>query len=296
MRVMPLLFCAAAGVACGCASGSDGNPGGTGGDGGGTGGADTGGAGGAGASGSGGLNVGGQGGDTTVLIAEVFGHSAETLYRLDPDTKAVSVVADFNGCTDVIDIALDKDSNIIGTTLDGIYGIDKDTAACTHIATGDYPNSLSFVPAGTVDANVEALVGYLDADYVRIDPQTGVQTTIQAGALTNGLISSGDIVSVKDGNTYLTVKAGACNTTDCLIEVDPTTGTQLKMWGDIGFDGVFGIAFWAGSVYGFTRDGELFEITFDNNFLSTASIPTTPGLEFWGAGSTTSAPPDPIAE
>jgi len=304
MRSMPLLFCVAAAVVgggalvlSGCASGSDGNPNGSGGDGGGAaGGSDTGGAGGAGASG-GGLNIGGgQGGDTTELIAEVFGHSADTLYRLDPDTKAVGVVAVFSGCDNVVDIALDKDSGIIGTTQDGIYRIDKDTAVCTLIATGSYPNSLSFVPVGTVDANVEALVGYLDADYVRIDPTSGAQSTINVGALTNGLISSGDIVSVKDGKTYLTVKAGSCNDTDCLIEVDPATGTQLKMWGDIGFNNVFGIAFWAGRVYGFTSEGDLFEIAFDGGILSTAPIPTPPGIQFWGAGSTTSAPPDPIAE
>src|SRR5579864_3971197 len=49
-------------------------------------------------------------------IHEVFGHSASTLYKLDPDTKAVSVVADFSGCDPVIDLALDENSNVFATS------------------------------------------------------------------------------------------------------------------------------------------------------------------------------------
>src|SRR5262245_42353793 len=47
-----------------------------------------------------------------VEIAEVFGHSADTLYRLDPDKKDVTTVGKFNGCKAVLDIALDGSSNI----------------------------------------------------------------------------------------------------------------------------------------------------------------------------------------
>jgi len=36
------------------------------------------------------------------------------------------------------------------------------------IADGDYPTSLSFVPAGTVDPDEEALVGFVDEQYIRI--------------------------------------------------------------------------------------------------------------------------------
>src|SRR5262245_35479269 len=50
------------------------------------------------------------------LPSEVYGNSADTLYKLDPDTKAVEVVGKFVGCTSVIDIALDKDSRLFGTT------------------------------------------------------------------------------------------------------------------------------------------------------------------------------------
>lgn len=133
------------------------------------------------------------------------------------------------GCGGVVDIALDKDSKLIGATFGGLYTIDKGNAHCTLIAGGSYPNSLSFVPAGTVNPEKEALVGYLGSTYVRIDPQTGTVSNI--GALSGGYVSSGDIVSVKGGKSLLTVNGQGCG--DCIVEVNPTTGNLVKNWGPV---------------------------------------------------------------
>jgi hypothetical protein len=224
---------------------------------------------------------------------EVFGHSRTTLYKLNPTTKDVGIVDTFKQCNNIEDIALDKSSNLYGTNNEGLYSIDKDTATCTLIASGDYPNSLSFVPAGTLDDNAEALVGFLDNQYVRINTSTGAISNVGA-PWDNDFVSSGDIVSVKNGPTYLTVKDAnpddeVC--ADCLVTINPATGEIIKEYGPLGYDKVFGTAFWAGSVYGFTNDGELFEILIENNQLDTQAISTPDGLSFWGAGSTTSAPP-----
>ncbi len=227
-------------------------------------------------------------------IDEVYGHSSDTLFLLDPVTKAVGEVGKFNGCDAVVDIALDESSNLYATSNTALYTVDKKTAVCTQISTGSYPNSLSFVPKGTVDPNVEALVGYEDDQYVRIDTKTGAKTNI--GALGGGLKSSGDIVSVKGGKTYLTVKSTSgktCSTNDCLVEVDPTSGAMVKNWGSIEHHNVFGLSFWGGKVYGFDDSGDLFEVTFGTAQLATNAIamPSKPaGLSFWGAGSSTSAP------
>jgi hypothetical protein len=236
--------------------------------------------------GTGGFGQGGGGGGAPE-IAEVFAHSPDTLYKLDPNTKQVTVVGPFQGCTQVIDIALDKDGVMYGTTFGGLFRIDKTSAACTHIADGSYPNSLSFVPKGTVDPNVEALVGYNGATYVRIDTTTGQETVI--GGISGGYASSGDIVSVIGGGTYLTVNGNGC--ADCIIEVDPKTGDMKKMIGPLGHSSVFGLAFWGGVAYGFDAFGELFQIDLTNG--TSTVIPTTPGLVFWGAGSTTAAPLEP---
>lgn len=224
-------------------------------------------------------------------VNEVFGHSSKTLFRLDPKTKAVTAVGDFSGCDSVIDIALDEASTIFAASYDSLYRVDKNTAKCTEISAGSYPNSLSFVPKGTALPNDEALVGYDGADYVRIDTTTGSKTKI--GTLGGGFVSSGDIVSVKGGKTYLTVKGGSCNNNDCLVEVNPATGALVKNWGSIEHKSVFGLSFWAGKIYGFSEGGDLFEVTFGTSQLATTliPIPSKPsGLSFWGAGSSTSAP------
>jgi hypothetical protein len=65
-------------------------------------------------------------------------------------------------------------------------------------------------------------------------------------------------------------------------------------WGETGHSNVFGLAFWAGAVYGFDAKGELFEIDFSGVTLQITpiAIPSAPAtLSFQGAGSTTSAPP-----
>ncbi|HVH46970.1 MAG TPA: hypothetical protein VM925_31720 [Labilithrix sp.] len=230
----------------------------------------------------------------TPEVHEVYGHSGTTLYKLEPATKAVTVVGDFKDCEPITDIALNEASALFAVSNNTLYTVDKSTATCTEVSKGDYPNSLSFVPKGTLDDNEEALVGYGGTkgdEYVRINVKDGTTTTL--GKLGNNFVSSGDIVSVKGGKTFLTVKAGTCTTTDCLVEVDPKNGKMLKNWGSIEHKKVFGLSFWGGNVYGFDEEGNLFEVVFGSSKIVTTSIPIPQkpaDLSFWGAGSSTSAP------
>jgi hypothetical protein len=229
----------------------------------------------------------------TAEVHEVYGHSAKTLYRLEPKTKAVTIIGDFKSCEDIIDIALDEKSTLYGVSYSSLYTIDKTTATCTKLRQGHYPNSLSFVPKGTVDPNEEALVGYDRDAYIRIDTRTGASTVIGKLNAGSGVESSGDIVSVKGGKTFLTVKGGSCTASDCLYEVDPSTGKKLHDWGSIEHKRVYGLSFWGGKLYGFDDAGELFEVTFGSNKVVTTTIPIPQhpqDLSFWGAGSSTSAP------
>ena len=233
---------------------------------------------------------------SSTQIPVVYGQSAGTLYSLNTMTDAVTAVGNFPGCdsSGVIDIALDKDSNMYATTFDGVYTVNTSTSACTLLHSGSYPNSLSFVPAGTVDPNVEALVGYQGSTYVRINTTSGALTTIGSlGGTTYS--SSGDVVSVIGGATYLTVTGGTnCSSNDCLVEVNPTTGALIMNYGSVQHSSVFGLAFWAGDVYGFDSGGDLFRVSFPDAgglAITTIPIPGAPaGLSFYGAGSTTAAP------
>ncbi len=264
----------------------------------------------AGAAGAGGFVAGGGAAGSTQAAecaniqktAEVYAHSPDTLYKLDPITKATTTVAKFGGCKDqVIDLAVDKAGQVIVTTFSSLERVDPLTAKCTLIKaglTGTFPNSLSFVPAGTVSPNEEALVGYQTSSggdvYVRVDPASGKITSL-SGGLPDGYQSSGDIVSVIGGGTYLTIKGsggayGNCG--DCLVEVDPKTGNVVKKLATLKFGSVFGLAFWAGVTYGFTSSGQLFSVDLKTVTTTELTIPQKPaGLKFWGAGSTTCAPP-----
>jgi hypothetical protein len=133
---------------------------------------------------------------------------------------------------------------------------------------------------------------------VKIDPATGAVTKI--GSLGGGFQSSGDVVSARGdgkggGKTFVSVKGPSC--ADCLVEIDPVTGALTKNWGSLGHDDVFGLAFWAGEVYGFTNGGQVFLVTFGADAITTTDIPITSapaGLGWRGAGSTTSAPIGPV--
>jgi hypothetical protein len=220
--------------------------------------------------------------------AEVYAHSPDTLYRLDPITKQMTKVGAFAGCSTVIDIALDKNGAMFGTGFGELYKINKATAACTLVANGSYPNSLSFVPAGTVDPVNEALVGYVGASYVRINTTSGAVSTI--GSLgNNGYASSGDVVSLIGGSSYLTVTGNGCG--DCLVEINPKTGALMTNIGALNHSSVFGLAYWAGTAYGFDGSGTLFQINVQTAATMNIPIPNAPpGLVFYGAGSTTAAP------
>ena len=224
---------------------------------------------------------------------EVFGHSDNTLYRVDTVTRAVTEVGTFNGCTNVNDIALDETSSIYASTATELFYVETNTGNCTRIATGTFPNSLSFVPAGTLEPDRETLVGFQGGDYVRIDPKTGVVTKV--GAIGGGLQSSGDVVSAKGGKTFVTVTGQGCTDSDCLIEIDPKTGALARNWGPIGKTQVFGLAFWAGDLYAFTNAGELVLVTIDTGVLVATPVPIMNAPKtFRGAGSTTSAPIGPV--
>lgn len=305
-------FCALS-IACGSAAGGSGsNPNDEGGAGsggesaGGAGGSTAGGAGGVGgggAGGSGGFVAGGGSAGTTgqsecaniQKTAEVYAHSPDTLYRLDPVTKATTQVAKFGGCKDqVIDLAIDKSGQIFVTTFTSLERVDPVTAKCTVIATGSngsFPNSLSFVPAGTINPTEETMVGYQTSAggdaYVRIDTKSGKITSLPGG-LPDGYASSGDIVSVIGGGTYLTVTGNGCD--DCIVRVDPATGAMVENLGPVGYSNVFGLAFWGGEVYGFNDEGELFIYDLKTNQAKAVPIPNAPsGVSFYGAGSTTCA-------
>lgn len=246
----------------------------------------------------------------------VYAHTTDTLYLYEPVGGTLKKLGTFTfdkaGTESaIIDIAVDRTGNMFGTTFSNFFSIDTTTAKCTWIATTDplvdFPNSLSFVPAGTVDPGKETLVGYASngdnvaVTYVKIDTTTGVMTTLgdMNASLTGPQYrSSGDIISlIQDSNrTYATVKLqvdGGSGGTDLLAEVDPTDGHLKRIIGDTQQTNLFGFGYWAGKGYGFSDTGRVVEIDMTSGksvvlltLMSDAGAP----LPWYGAGVTTQAP------
>jgi hypothetical protein len=244
---------------------------------------------------------------------EVYGHSDTTLFKLEPISKQVTIVGNFD-CVSISlpnlgegmwDIAIDKDGAMVGTMtlLQGssLVSIDKATAHCSVIAQGSYPNSLTFVPVGILDPAKEILVGYNVTQYMRIDPTTGAQMPIgdlNPGPTAEEWESSGDVVSIIGDKTYLTVKplgsGSGYNGPDTIVEVDPVDGHVVAIIGNTTYPKLWGLGYWGGTAYGFGATGQLCAIDLTNGSATGIPLMDVPAnLAFWGAGVTTSAPIEP---
>jgi len=269
--------------------------------------------------------------DGTKPPGRIYAHTRDHLYLYDPLAKKLTDKGPF-GCLKtrtnidgeeqkdrVLDLAIDRDGVIYATSDYGFLKItNPDDASCTYIkeaASGQYPNSLAFVPLGTLDATKESLVGYTfeavrnaATVYTRIDLQTGNIETIgnlnPAGA-TQKWRASGDLLStIRNGSrAYLTVRkiqddgqdvAG----TDFLAEVDPRTGAikDKGIIGDTKAENLYGFGQWAGTGYGFAGNGDVVAIDLATGVAAPVfNLRTEAGAsETWfGAGVTTDAPTKP---
>ena len=218
------------------------------------------------------------------FMGAIYAHSYQNLYRVDPDTLAVTLVGPFGwpmGEDLMTDIAVDADGNITGISFGAVYAIDRDTAQCTYLAalSGSF-NGLSFLPR---PSGGEILIGTAETGEVwEIDRATGSSTQIGDYGGTVG--SSGDIVSVTGFGTVATVKFGG--QIDYLARIDETTGAATLI-GQTGYADIWGVGFWRNQVYGFVATNQFVLIDVATGVATYVST----GPENWaGAGVTTSAP------
>jgi hypothetical protein len=251
------------------------------------------------------------GAEISPRVGEVYAHSELVLYRFDPIARDFVTIGEFgclkggDGVALMLDIAIDRGGNMVGTAamsehtvITGrLVSIDKATAACQVLRTGSYPNSLAFVPVGTVLPDREALVGYDTDRYVMINPDTGGVTGIgnlNAPGAASPWQSSGDIVSIVNGGTFVTViPKGALGPDaggDRIVEVDPATGAVVRVIGATGTPALYGLGYWGGIAYGFSSGSQLIQIDLMSGAGTTIPIAGAPAAGFYGAGTTTIAP------
>jgi len=222
--------------------------------------------------------------------AVVYAHDALTLYEVDPETLAVTKVADFGWPAEpdkMTDLAVDQAGRMLGVSRGYVYGVDPKTGACT--ALSQLPAETHFVGLSFIaqkSGGPEMLVGIdkTGGRVDRIDPQSG--QTVAIGTFGNGLLASGDIVSVKGLGTVATVIDGKSET-DFLARVDESNG-KATVIGDTGFKSIFGLGYWKGKLYAFTSAGEF--VLLDVKTGAGTLVQADTGVLWWGAGVTTSAP------
>jgi hypothetical protein len=234
-------------------------------------------------------NGGGDSGDGSMTY--VYAHTSSTLYKVDPDTLAITMVGDFgwpNGASDqMTDLAIDKNGVMVGVSFGSVYKVDPTTAQATLLSSGlgGTFNGLSFVPASMLGmTGDDVLIGTRNDDGVvsRIDPMTGAVSMV--GNMGSAFQSSGDLVAV-DGFGTVQTTLGAPS--DVLVRLAPNNFAATRIGTGTGFGAIWGLGFWKNKIFGFTQDGKF--ITIDPT-TGVATLIQGGGPEWWGAAVTTSAP------
>jgi hypothetical protein len=238
--------------------------------------------------GNGSGNGSGSNGETVYVYAQ----TASTLYRVDPDTLAITKVGDFGwpssvGTDQMTDIAIDKNGQMIGVSFSRVYRVDPANAQTTLLSSnlGGSFNGLSFVPATMLGmTGDDVLVGTENSDgkVFKIDPMTGAAT--QVGDMGGGYASSGDLVAVEGFGTVQTVTGAS---SDVLAKLASNTFTATAIGSGTGFGMIWGVAFWKNQTDGVTETGDFILI---DPVSGSANRVTSTGQAWWGAAVTTLAP------
>jgi len=193
----------------------------------------------------------------------VYAHTADELYKVDPETLALTLVAPFgwpSGADTMTDLAIDRNNNMIGVSFGAVYRVDPDTAACTHLSdldNGTY-NGLSFVPATAINqTGDDVLLATRNDDGLvfQINPNTGAAS--QVGDMGSAYHSSGDMVGIENFGVLQTVE-GAPN--DVLVRLQPGPLGATPIGSNTGFGQIYGIGFWKNQIFGFTLSGDFIKI------------------------------------
>ena len=182
---------------------------------------------------------------------DVYVSGYDALYRVDPETAALTHVGDFD--------------------------VDESFFALTFLGEG-------------VIRPVETLIGATNEGvYYEIDPTDA--STQRLGQYPDGWISSGDIVSVGGRAFATLKDPDNLDAPDVLAEITFTASgsSTVRELGSTFFRQLFGLGSWGDSLYGFSNSGELVRLDPDTGRGTIVSITT--GIDsYWGAGVTTTAP------
>lgn len=212
----------------------------------------------------------------------MFAHSAEMLFAIEPSTLSLTQVGSFGIADAINDLAVTPTGELYGLTKTALFRVSSDSGAATLVT--QVPGAESLV-AMTFERGGALLAADKAGTLSRIDIQSGQVTTI--GSYGSGLGESGDLVAIKDGTLYGVndVGDGKRDNND-LTRIDPSTG-KATIIGPIGFARVWGLGFWRGVIYGWTKGGEMLSI---DPATGKGTLINRYPHEFWGAAVNPIAP------
>ncbi len=219
----------------------------------------------------------------TAADGTIYAHTATTLYTVDPTTFDITSVGSFGTSDEMTDLAITPDNMIYTISKTALYRVNAATGAATMIFSGIASSNVAL----TFQKNGTLLAADQSGTVRVIDPTNNMVTDL--GTYGSGYDTAGDLVAVSDGTLFgvSTEAPGLGSSTNVLIKVD-TTNASATTVGEIGYTGVFGVAYTGGRVIAFTSTGQIIRI--DPTTGTGTLVATHTGIAFYGAGTSPLVP------
>jgi hypothetical protein len=210
----------------------------------------------------------------------IYVHTARTLYKLDPNTYDLALIGDFNVGVDITDIAEKDDGSLVAISFTSVYSVDPASGQATLLWDNFFQdmNALTYLSDGRL------LSADLAGNVFQLDMTSNSIFMWTLGNYGSSQTTAGDLVSVDDGTTWGLTKTGgvATDTNNVLMIVNNVNGTGTPK-GPTGFGQLWGAAYSAHRILGFSGAGEIVEI---DPFTGAGTLLRTyAGYSFFGATS-----------
>jgi len=224
----------------------------------------------------------------------VYAHSDTVLYSVDVQAKTLNTVGNFNApmADPITDLAVAPDNTIYVISETALYTASATDGHVTKLgslaACGSKGVALTTTPDGKLWTG-DFMGTLCEIDTTQVPPV--VRPPI---SMNNNMALTGDFVAVADGTVFGTAykksdgSGQGTQNNNLLVKIDIPTGTVTQI-GATGSPKLFGVAFAAGQVFGFTHDGTGNVVTIDvmtgvGTPFGTFKDSSNQGISFGGAG------------
>ncbi|MEW5855658.1 MAG: hypothetical protein AB2A00_43185 [Myxococcota bacterium] len=252
----------------------------------------------------------------------IYVHTTDRLFVMDAATRALTDLGAFsftdtNGAAladqGMLDIAVKSTGELFGVTADyrqatvtyhlcriNVVSMDARRVGPVH----KFFNALTYASADTVSWSEEALLAIggsptatQNSDVEILNENTGEYRLLLNLDPWDGELSvSGDVVAIDGVGIYAT--AYDADGVEWLVSVDGYDGAATKLPSPLGVTQVWGLAYWAGTLYGFTGGGDgptpqarILTINMQTGVATQVAV--SDGNSFFGAAVTPFAPTTP---